>query len=49
MPSSRDLPSPGMEPTSPVSPGLVGGFSTTEPPGKPSGPSMGLHLDIIKG
>ena len=25
------LPNPGIEPTSPVSPALVGGFSTTEP------------------
>ena len=27
-----DLPDPGIEPTSPA---LVGGFFTTEPPGKP--------------
>ena len=33
MPSSRDLPDPGMEPASPT---LAGGFFTTEPPGKPS-------------
>ena len=31
-PSPEDLPSPGIEPTSPA---LSGGFSTTEPPGKP--------------
>ena len=31
-PSPEDLPSPGIEPTSPA---LAGGFFTTEPPGKP--------------
>ena len=31
-PSPEDHPSPGIEPTSPA---LSGGFSTTEPPGKP--------------
>ena len=30
-----DLPNPEMEPTSPVSPALAGGFFTTELPGKP--------------
>ena len=30
-----DLPSPGIEPLSPVSPALAGRFFTTEPPGKP--------------
>ena len=34
-PASRDLPNPGIKPTSPVSPALPGGFSNTEPPGKP--------------
>ena len=29
-----ELPDPGTEPTSPVSPALAGGFFTTEPPGK---------------
>ena len=29
-----DLPNPEMEPTSPVSPALAGGFFTTELPGK---------------
>ena len=28
------LPNPGIEPTSPVSPALVGGFFATVPPGK---------------
>jgi len=36
-PSPGDLPDPGIEPTSPVSPALVGEFFTTVPPGKPSG------------
>ena len=31
--SPRDLPDPGIKPTFPA---LVGGFLTTEPPGKPS-------------
>ena len=31
-PSPRDLPNPGVEPTSPV---LAGKFFTTQPPGKP--------------
>ena len=34
-PSPRDLPDPGIEPTSPTSPTLAGGFFTTEPPKKP--------------
>ena len=34
-PSLGNLPDPGMEPTSLVSPALAGGFFTTEPPGKP--------------
>ena len=33
--SSRDLPDPGIELTSPASPALAGGFFTTVPPGKP--------------
>ena len=35
-PPPGDLPHPGIEPASPVSPVLAGGFSTTEPPGKPT-------------
>ena len=31
-----DLPNPGSEPSSPVSPALACEFFTTEPPGKPS-------------
>ena len=34
-PPPGDLPSPGMEPASLVSPALVGRFFTTVPPGKP--------------
>ena len=34
-PSPGDLAHAGVQPTSPASPALVGGFSTTEPPGKP--------------
>ena len=34
-PPPRDLPDPGIEPTSPASPGR---FVTPEPPGKPPGP-----------
>ena len=34
LPSSEDLPDPGIELASPESPEL-GGFFTTEPPGKP--------------
>ena len=34
-PSPGDLPDLGIEPTSPASPALAGGFSTTVPPGKP--------------
>ena len=33
--SCRDPPDPGIEPMSPVSPVLAGGFFTTEPVGKP--------------
>ena len=34
-PTPGDLPDPGIEPMSPVSPALAGGFVTTAPPGKP--------------
>ena len=34
-PSSRDLPDPGIELLSLLSPALAGGFITTAPPGKP--------------
>ena len=35
-PSPGDLPDPGIESESPVSPALAGGFFTTEPPRKPN-------------
>ena len=34
--SPGDLSDPGIEPMSPTSPALPGGFFTTEPPGKPN-------------
>ena len=34
-PPPGNLPNPGMEPVSPASPALAGGFFITEPPGKP--------------
>ena len=34
-PSPGDLPDPRIEPVSPMSSGLAGGFFTTKPPGKP--------------
>ena len=35
-PPPGDLSGPGIEPASPMSPALAGGFFTTVPPGKPS-------------
>ena len=43
-PSPGDLPDPGIEPVSLVSPALAGGFFTTEPPGEP----MLRFGDILK-
>jgi len=37
-PTPGDLSNPGIEPTSPLSLGLAGGFFTTEPPEKPLKP-----------
>ena len=45
-PTPGNLPDPGIEPMSPASPALAGGFFTTEQPGKPlyfSQPQI-LHL-----
>ena len=42
--SPGHLPDPGIEPVSPASPALAGGFFTTEPPGKPSPPNL-LFID----
>ena len=36
MHTPENLPHPGIEPGSPVSPALAAGFFTTEPPGKPA-------------
>ena len=35
LPTPGEVPYQGIEPTSPVSPALAGGFFTNEPPGKP--------------
>ena len=42
--SSGDLPNPGIEPASPVSFALIGGFSTTEPPGAVVRVKFSYHL-----
>ena len=34
-PPPEDLPDPGIQPGSPVSPGLADGLFTSEPPGQP--------------
>ena len=41
-PSPRNLPHPGTEPRSPVSPALTRGFFTIVPPGKPFSLDCGL-------
>ena len=41
-PSPGDLPDPGTELTSLMSPALAGGFCTTDPPGKPPVTSLGV-------
>ena len=45
-PSPGDLPDPGTEPRSLVSPVLAGGFFTTVPPGKPLY-SMGCNVTFM--
>ena len=48
VPPPGDLPDPGIEP---IAPTLVGGFFTTEPPGKPSGTLLhpnSLQLDVLR-
>ena len=42
-----ELPDPGMEPVSPVSPALAGRFFTAEPPGKPNLCDITAHSDIL--
>ena len=46
-PTPRDLPDPGIEPMSLESPALVGGFFTTVAPGKPTGISAPISVDIF--
>ena len=41
-PPLGDLPNPGTEPSSPVSPALAGGFFITVPPGKPKAITLQL-------
>ena len=43
-PTPGDLPDPGIEPASPVSPTLAGGFFTTVPPGKPCLNLLNLNI-----
>ena len=43
LPTSGDLPHPGIEPESLASPALTGRFSATAPPGKPIFISCELH------
>ena len=46
-PSSAVLPDPGMEPVSPESPALAGGFFATGPPGKLKDLSLGLQFFFL--
>ena len=46
-PTPGDRPDPGIEPVSLVSPALAGGFFTTVPPGKPTGISAHISVDIF--
>ena len=45
-PPPGDLPDPGIEPTSPVSPALAGGFFTTETLGKPRSRNSHLYSEF---
>ena len=48
-PLSMEIPNPGIKPMSLVSPALIGGFSTTVPPGKPIGDRyMALNIQEHK-
>ena len=47
LPSARNLPDPGIEPTSTASPAPAGGFFTTEPPGKPPALSVNSHMHKV--
>ena len=44
--SPGDLPDPGIQPMSPVSPASAGRFFTTEPPGKPPKRKYMLYISI---
>ena len=44
MPFSRRSSPPGIQPASPTSPALVGGFFSTSPPGKPWSPHNDWHM-----
>ena len=46
-PSPRDLPNPGAEPASPLSPTLAGRSFTTEPPGKPVLETLSYLLSVL--
>ena len=45
-PSPGELPNPGIEPTSLMSPALAGGFFTTKPPEKPYIKTIGHYSDL---
>ena len=47
LPSPGDLPDPGIEPVSLVSPALAGRFFTTAPPGKPQISPVGISYRIL--
>ena len=47
LPIPRDLPDPGVEPKSPASPALAGGFFITEPPEESSGNRLLLLLSHV--
>ena len=46
VPTSGDLPDPGIKPLSLLSPALAGGFFTTAPPGKPCISSWGSYSGL---
>ena len=46
-PSSGDLPDPGVDPGSPESPALIGGFFATGPPGKFKDWGLGLQCFFL--
>ena len=51
-PPAEDPPNPGIEPTTPASPAMAGGFFITEPPGIVSSKlleeNMGINLQKVK-